>query len=189
MRTTLYYSVEARDRYGKLLKREKRKSRSYVQQWNELVCVQAGRKTSFSIKDIDGVDQAVNYDEGNFYMTGQLNVTNWGIVVGTGVTAVTISDYALAALCANGTGENQLLYLEGTVADAAVVGSDCSFTNTRIALNNSGATITVGEIGVHVVGTTNGSDYFLVIRDVLASSIEVPDGGAITVVYTIKVTV
>ena len=35
----------------------------------------------------------------------------------------------------------------------------------------------------------NGSYFGLAFRDVLGAGVDVPDGGAITVVYTIKVTV
>ena len=60
-------------------------------------------------------------------------------------------------------------------------------------INNSGSTITgIKEIGVYVQTrrVTNGimGPYSMLgFRDVLPSAMYIPDGGAITVTYTIKV--
>lgn len=184
-----HYTIEVRDREGKLLKRVRRKSHSFVQQWNELVCVQGGGKTALSIKDIDGLDRTVGANEYNLLMTSVAHGATLGIVAGIGSTAVAIADYQLATLCEQGTGENDLDYLVSSVADASVDGSECSFIASRSALNGSGGAITVAEIGVHLAGWDGEVFGFLGIRDVLAESIEVPDGGGITIAYTIKVSV
>lgn len=185
-----FYTIEIRDREGKLLKRFKRKSRSFVQQWNELICVHCGNKSDFSIKDTGGTDRDIDPQSNTLAIFPTASQVNGGIVCGRGSTAVTISDYTLETLCAEGTGTNQLQHQATVIGDAAVSGSDCSFTVTRSAINSSGAAITVTEIGIYVIGWDGtAARYFLGIRDVLAEGIEVPDGGAITVVYTIKVTV
>lgn len=185
-----FFTIEVRDKEGKLLKRIRRKSRSYVQQWNELVCAQVGQKDDLSMKDTGGVARAINSHAVNFRVTAAITQVTYGIVVGTGSAAVAIDDYALATMCDEGTGENQLNYYACTVSDPSVSAPDCSFTITRSAINNSGAPIVVAEIGLNMTAyDTLTPYYFLGIRDVLVSSVEVPDGGAITVVYTIKVTV
>uniref|UniRef100_A0A6M3Y0Z1 Uncharacterized protein n=1 Tax=viral metagenome TaxID=1070528 RepID=A0A6M3Y0Z1_9ZZZZ len=185
-----YYTIEVRDKEGKLLSRERRKSRSYVQQWNELVCVQVGQKAALSMKDTGGTDRDITTNGYNFAVTGGVGADSLGVVVGTGSTAVTIADYALAVKCDEGTGANQLNYLACTVSDPTVLAPSCSFTILRSALNNSGSTITVAEIGVYMLGRYGTTSYyFLAIRDVLTTTQTVPDGGAITVVYTLKVTV
>lgn len=185
-----YYVIEVRDRNGKLRRRFRRKSHSYVQQWNELICVQVGYKLNLSIKDTGGTDRDVDKNLTTLQSNAPAANADYGIVVGTGNTAVTISDYALETICAEGTGTNQLNYQACTIADASVSGSECSFTVTRSAINNSGITITVKEIGLYCLGHDGiAGRYFLGLRDVLASTVDVPDGGAITVVYTIKVSV
>ena len=185
-----YYQIEIRDRDGKLLRRFRRKSRSYIQQWNEIVCVQCGYKSDFSMKDTGGTDRDVDRGAYSLYMEAGEDVDEYGIRVGTGTTAVAIDDNALATPIADGVGSGQMYHYAVTVADASVSGSSCSFTVTRVIGNQSGATISVTEIGIYFVAYENASPrYFLGIRDVLASSVAVPDGGAITVEYTIKVTV
>jgi len=185
-----YFTIEVRDRYGKLLRRIRRKSHSYVQQWNEMVCVQVGGKTSFSMKDTGDTDRDVDANVVNFAAYGTEAVATYGIVIGTGDTAVTISDNKLEAQIAQGTGAGQMYHYVCTVADASVSGSDCSFTLTRVIGNQTAATIVVKEIGIYIGGHDGTTTrFFLGVRDVLASSISVPAGGAITVVYTIKVSV
>lgn len=185
-----YYTIEVKNKEGKLLKRIKRKSRSFVQQWNELVAVQLGFKTDLSIKDTGGADRDIDYNEANFKATAAAADDTFGIVVGTGSTAVTIADYALDTICAEGTGADELNYHACSVGDPSVAGSDCSFTVTRSAINSSGSAITIAEIGLQLLGYDGEVGYyFLAVRDVLAEGVEVPDGGAISVVYTLKVTV
>ena len=189
MKQQLYYTVEVRDREGKLLKREKRKSRSYIKQWNELVCVQC-RQDTVTIKDTGGTNRTITKQAFNLVMAAAATVVTYGIRVGRGSTAVTISDYALETPCAQGTGANAFEHQACTVTAPSVVGSSSSFPVKRICYNNSGATITVTEVGIYVGGHDGTSAYgFLGIRDVLVSSVDVPDGGGITVTYTIKVTV
>ena len=186
----VYYTVEVRDKEGKLLKRLRRRSRSYVRQWNDIICVQMCPSTNRTIKDTGGVNRTtINSD--NLGAEPGAGALTRGIIVGIGSTAVSISDYALGTECVEGTGADQLNYLAQTYTAPAVSGSECSFTTTRVANNNSGNTVTVTEIGIYVLAVDSGSTsrIFLGIRDVLASSQAVPDGGAITVVYTLKVTV
>ena len=188
MKERVFYTIEVRDREGKLLRHFTRRSHSFVRQWNQIVNVQC-KGTALAITDVGNVSRNVNQNTANLIMTGGAGSVAYGIVVGTGSTAVTINDYCLASRCEEGTGLNQLNYQAGSVAAAAVSGSDCAFTVTRSAINNSGATIAITEIGIQVIGDAGGNYYFLGIRDVLGSAVNVPDGGAITVVYTLKVTV
>lgn len=113
---------------------------------------------------------------------------NFGTFVGSGTTAVGISDYNLATKIAHGNGAGQLRYrLQGS-ANLGVVGSTASFTTDRNFDNNSGADVDVKEIGL--VGEATGTGYyFLLARDVLPSTVTVPNGGVLRVVYTIAVTV
>ena len=187
MRTYLYYKVEVRDPDGKLLKRERRKSRSYVRQWNDIVAAQAGAGTQ-SVKDTGGTSRSVTTHANNLRFSAAAADDAVGIVVGSGVIAVTIVDFNLRTKITEGTGAGQLNYQASTPGDPAISGSSCSFETSRAAINNSGATVTVKEIGINIRGASTPY-YFLGVRDVLAASLDVPHGGAITITYTIKVTV
>lgn len=187
MRQKLYYTVEVRDREGKLLKHIRRKARSFVQAYNQILYAQMAQ-ASTTIKRTAGTDTTVGPHANSLAVNAAAADYLFGIVVGRGSTAVTISDYWLQTICLEGSGTNEVNYQAVSLTAPSVVGSSCSFTVTRSAINTSGATITIAEIGLIGKGTSTPY-YFLLVRDVLVSTIDVPDGGAITVVYTIKVTV
>jgi len=108
---------------------------------------------------------------------------SYGIQVGTGTAANSTSTYALAAQIANGTGSGQLSYGGHSYGWSAGLTS----TNvSRLFSNSSGASITVSEVGL--VWKSNGYS-FIMIRDVLSSSITIATGGSTTIQYTISITV
>jgi len=123
----------------------------------------------------------------NLRVDAAIGNTLMGIRVGKGSTAVAIDDYALETPLEEGTGLDEFNHQVVAFTTPAVVGSTCSFTVSRVMINNSGATITgIREIGAYMVIF---SWYALGFRDVLPSPVYVPHGGSITVTYTIKVTV
>ena len=68
----------------------------------------------------------------------------------------------------------------------AVVGNVCSFEAERVIVNNSGGAIAVAEVGIYCRAlSATIYKYFMIARDIVSQS--VPDGGAITVTYTIRV--
>jgi len=107
---------------------------------------------------------------------------SYGIQVGTGTAANSTSTYALASQIANGTGSGQLSY--GSHSYNWSTGST-STTVARTFSNSSGASITVSEVGL--VWKSNST--FLMIRDVLSSSVVISNGGSFTVNYVISITV
>lgn len=110
--------------------------------------------------------------------------------VGSGDTAVTPVDYELAALIAHGSTSGLLVYNTQTVEAVTVVGQNTSFRVSRSFTNNSGATITIKEIGA-AEGQNDSAGvvrYLLYLRDVLPSSVPVPDGSTFTLRYTFTVT-
>lgn len=181
----LSYVVIVTDKKGRVINRIEAPSRSFVQQWNKLVNVQA-KNNAATIKDTGGVDRSVSGISQNLHIVAAAGVTLYGFRVGKGSTAVTISDYQLETPLAHGTGLDQLNHLAMVYTSRTILGSTCSFTMKRSMINNSGATITgVRELGAYM---QMGSYYGLGFRDVLGSGVDVPDGGAITVEYTIGVT-
>ncbi|MBA7678521.1 hypothetical protein ES703_86797 [subsurface metagenome] len=184
---SLSYSVEVRDKEGRVIQRISAPSRSYVEQWNQILNVQASQ-ISKTVKDTGGTDRSVQAYSFNLnvgYAIGEIKI---GIRVGKGTTAVAITDYALETPLVEGTGTDEFNHQAQTFTEPAVVGSTCSFTVKRIMVNNSGATISgIREIGCYIWMWP--AYYALGFRDVLPSAVYVPHGGSITVTYTIKVTV
>lgn len=181
----LSYLVEITDKEGHVIQRIEAPSKSFVQQWNQVMNVGAKQSAS-TIKDTGGTNRSITMSANNLRIQAAAGVTAYGLRVGKGSTAVTIADYQFETPLAEGTGVDQLNHLVSTYTAPAVVGSDCSFTIRRSMINNSGAPITgINEIGAYM---RMSSYYGLAFRDVLGSPASVPDGGAITVTYTIKVT-
>ncbi len=185
MKRELWYSVVVRDRHGKIVSRERRKSKSFLKQWNQLVYVQMNQ-TSLNITDTAGVSRSVSISSNAFQMNAALGVTAYGTRVGTGTTAVAIDDYALETPIEEGTGAGQMEHLVCTVADFVVAAPNCSFLVSRAIVNNSGALITVRESGIYARG---GSYNLCAVRDVFGTPQDVPNGGSIVVNYTLRVTV
>jgi hypothetical protein len=118
------------------------------------------------------------------------------IQVGSGQQSNPYSAYALAAPIANGSGVGQLVYGQPSIPSAITVsGSEAYFTISQTFNNNSGATITITEVGIIVnlqlgaVHSTNPSfsGSLLVWYDVLSTSISVANGGSVTIYYTFTV--
>ena len=189
MKEILRYRVTVTDKEGKVIKRVAGKSKSYVKAWNQIINALA-KVGSNSIVDINGVSRSSGLVTSyHLRANAGAGVTNKGLRVGKGSTAVTINDYALENAIAHGSGANQLNHLAQEYTEPAQVGSSCSFTTRRIFINISGAVITgIQELGLYFIFHT--SQYSAMgFRDVLGSGVDVPDGGAITVEYTIGVTV
>ena len=189
MKHELWYSVVVRDRHGKVVSRERRRSRSFLKQWNQLMFAQMV-DVSFTgadlLKDTLGTDRNVDPHEKNFRM--ESHTSNSGIFCGTGDTAVAIDDYKLEAKIENGTGPGQFSYLMSTVGAVSISDSHAQFVVSRSPVNNSGGTITVREVGIYTSCYVTTTQYWMCgVRDVLETPQDVPPGGAITVDYTLEV--
>jgi len=198
MKRELWYKVTVRDRDGKIISREERKSHSFLRLWNQLVCCQMTPWDSFGFEGTTNINgaywcQGIGTHGYNFRMNGGANIDNYGIVIGTDGTAVTISDYAMGSQIHQGTGPGQMDHLATLIAASVVSDPDCDFLLSRSFANNSGGSITVRESGIYVwlercVSPFTWYDYGCVVRDVFASPQDVPDGGGITINYTLRVT-
>ena len=185
----LSYEVVVRDRHGKILERIATLSRSYVSAWNQCLYV-LNRHTSFTITDTGGTGRSISYSSSVLRANAGVGEIDHGIRVGKGTTPITINDYALEAPCGEGTGVDQFLHQAMAASSPAAAGSDCSFWIRRVMVNNSGSTISgIREIGCYVMTKYSPRYCALGYRDVLPGSVSVPDGGSVTVTYTLKVTV
>jgi len=183
----LDYLVEVTDKDGKVLQSFSAPSHSFVRQWYDLMSGFFDWESRM-IMDTGGVNRNCAPHAVGWRAYAPAAETRYGHRVGKGTTAVTISDYALESPIEEGAGLDELEHGAVSCGVPAVVGSTCSFWIRRSMLNSSGSTITgITEIGIY---TNSGSAYFMLgVRDVLPSAVYVPNGGAITVTYTFKVTV
>jgi len=197
MKRELWYKAIVRDRDGKVISQEERKSRSFLSLWNKMIWTQmagASFPASLMVTDINGSGWAlgVGTSGNNFRMNGGAENPNMGIVIGTSDTPVDVSDYRLGALITQGFGAGQMDYMAMVINASVVADPSCDFFMSRQMANNSGGLITVRESGIYVMMERSLSPFSAAygcgVRDVFTMPQDVPDGGGITIEYTLRVT-
>jgi hypothetical protein len=118
------------------------------------------------------------------------------IQVGSGSQSNPSSATKLAAPIPNGSGPGQLFYGSVSIPDTVIVsGSSAYFYISQAYYNQSGATITITEVGIvlqlYIQTYTNTAStncgQILVWYDVLSSAISIPNGGTLVIYYTFTV--
>lgn len=164
--------------------------------WNKMIWTQitGASYPALMVTDINGSSWplGVGTSGNNFKMSGGAENTNMGIVIGTSDTPVDVSDYRLGALIAQGFGAGQMDYMAMVINASVVADPNCDFFMSRQMANNSGGLITVRESGIHVMMERSLSPFWTAygcgVRDVFTTPQDVPDGGGITIEYTLRVT-
>jgi hypothetical protein len=159
-----------------------------------------GIKASGSVTAKDGSTQTVweewyasDYSYGGgvqMALNAPDNDDTYGIVVGSGSTPVSPTDYKLASQISHGTGTGQLDYEPQTTTSSY---SDTSsyLEIARSFVNKSGGDVTVREVGLIArnywkdAGGVRNDVKFLVARDVLPTPVTVKPLGSLTVRYRI----
>jgi len=190
--TGLWIAVKVTDRNGKVISRQRRRrSRSFVQGWNWAVCAQfLGQSTPSPalgpVKNTAGGNVNLRTCGSPFRCNAGAGVTSTGIRVGTDNTPVAITDYALKAPIGQGTGPGQMEHQAQTFAWLGVAGKVCSFQTERVIVNNSGAQINVREAAIYMtVFYPTAATEICACRDLISQ--DVPDGGSVTVTYTMRI--
>jgi len=193
----LHAELEVRDKYGKLITRRRFKSKSLLKNFamalRGLMYGIINEKCD-TLKDTGGINRT--YPDGTmsypiFKTQAPVNIDAYGIQVGVGTQAVIRDDYMLATKCSHGSGVDQFMY--GAVALESVDGTPpvSQWRIIRTFSNNSGATITVNEMGLvfnafQVTGSLN--IYVMIARDKLVTGVDVANGQTLTVRYIFSVT-
>jgi hypothetical protein len=200
----MYIELEVKDREGRLLRRKKMRAQSWVGNVVGLLsCILSGGTTAADYVNLYPLTTRTDMvDTGGsargLYISIQKAVLRlgaaadsgvdaYGILVGTGSTPVAIGQYNLVAKITHGTGAGQLSY-GATTVEAMVKDTTWYFRVVRTFTNNSGADITVYEIGLFAqlpYGTTSYAA-FMLARDVISDGILVPAGATLTVRYIIS---
>jgi len=153
---------------------------SFVRQFIDLLARQA-KQASNPIKDITGVDRDYNPYLTTFGMNGGADETILGIVIGDNAAAVGISQYKL---------ENQLTtnIAHGAVSfgGPTISGSTCYLDIIRTFTNNTGAGITIKEVGLYCNGYGVAYNHMI---DRTLYELAIGNGEAKTLAYRIAVTV
>ena len=189
------YEVEVRNKQGKLLTKRKGVSKSLLANFMRWFKAKISVTTE-SVVDTDGTSRTIIYGGtiSNHGVAGRINAEDdnddYGIMVGSGTVAVSPEDYQLASKIAHGIGTGQLDYGTQTFETVVVSNNTSSFRVSRTFTNLSGASISVQELGIAMKTYTTDQTTIsiLILRDVLASPVSVPDGATLTVRYTFQVT-
>ena len=196
MKVKLFYGIKLYDRNGKLIEERLKPAHSYTLQFLQIMsAVLTFRTTNPTIKDISGVGRNVaatgNWDSAYYPFTMRYSYafedsSRDGIVVGTGDTAETISDYAMDSLINSGDADGELVYHMMDLRNLATteyVIPESYFDFERSFFNLGSITVTVKEIGLQVIyATTVAGAEGLIARDVV-DPIAIPAGGYLTVIY------
>ena len=142
-------------------------------------------KNAWIVNDMSGAEAHV--DPMTASVLAPAGEDNYGILVGTDSTPFDVMQYSLGAKISHGTGSGQLSYGE----QSTIVGTAEYEQWQRSFDNNSGADITVREIGMACRTTklfdgTSETHYILLARDVITPT-TVPNGGRLTVRYTFRI--
>jgi len=189
--------IEVRDKNGRLIEHRKQESKSFVKQFIDMLYglfkADYVSSTQLNVTKIDGTAEAYpNLPSANSAVMsvsfGSEDDTG-GIVVGDSDEAVQYDDYNLKSKIPHGSGSGQLSYGATIVEEPYKDGTEYKFRVFRTFTNNSGASITVKEVGLVAWWKTKPTIQALLIRDVLASPTSIPDGATLTVRYYIKVSV
>jgi len=178
-----------KDKDGKVTDNRVMRSKSFVRQFLELLWVVMNdlpTSVTFNVRDTSNTLRDLENSYTTFRCDGAAGVVTTGIIVGTGVVAPTINDFAIGTIIAHGVGAGQLQYSDTIIASAASDATTSQVTITRNFANASGGAITVNEIALYVEGSTG---YFMTIRDVIVGGILVPNGQTLTVNYREQVVV
>jgi hypothetical protein len=193
MKLEAHIDVEIKDKDGIIISRVNKIANSLVIYFIDKM-YQFNAFTSGSIKDTGNTVRTVyGYQaSGNNYalisaVAGSGDATI-GIVVGTGTTAVTMTDYVLQTKINHGSGSGQLSYNAQSFTAPSTVGSTRSYTIQRTWNNLSGADITINEVGIYISDKSSGVDYRFLLDRTL-STFTIPNSGGGTVTYTISITV
>jgi len=189
------YRVVVRDAKGKIMRIEEAPSKSFILNFLYVWWVCLNLNTSASISSVNGSGQETTMtpDEpmGWASWAGPLSGMQYtGIQVGSGTSSPSASSPYLESLILNGTGSGQLTYGTNTVTSPSISSNPATLQITNTFTNNSGGSVTVGEIGLAPALSnweTGVHEAVLMIHDVLSPAASVPNGGTITVTYTLQV--
>ena len=102
-----------------------------------------------------------------------------GLVVGTGNTAESFEDYAMAAKINDGTAAGELEYFAQCMPTISWDSRGRTFTilHERFFKNQDASSITINEVGwIEYIYATNASYYILLLRDALSSGVAIASG-------------
>lgn len=177
------------DAYGVKERSIEYPANSLVIQFVPIVFCCLNNATIANVKDITNTNRTVSPTASNIMTSSAGSEDSRSIILGTGSTAVTLNDYALATRITHGLGAGQLYYnimVSEMVFPFQIVGSSAYWSILKPISNFSGSDIDVYEAGVYMF---NNAQTFMIERTVLSSPYSFIDNVSVVAEYIVKVTV
>jgi hypothetical protein len=189
MKLKIDVEVEVVDKDGQQVYHDKREANSFVRGMIDVLYeLMMAAYPANNILDITNTTRTGSLNGSNLAVAAAAGNTNLGIVLGTGTNAVTVADYKLQTLIGEGATSGLLNYQAmATDSAPATAGNVRSFTIKRQVINNSGADITVNEVGLY--GYCVGQSNYYGMFDRTLNTFTILSLATAVVKYTISVTV
>lgn len=116
---------------------------------------------------------------------------SWDLIIGRDSTPVAIDDFGLYDKIAQGSNTGEMNHSTTQISVQTTNKPSSRFVLSRSYTNNTGSSIDVNEIGIasRIIGSYNQNDEYrlisLLARDVLGSTVTVPDTSTLTVEYEV----
>lgn len=186
MKIKTFLIVRDYDKNGKLLKEQKKECHSLVQAFIPILSTTFRNANTNAVPNIAGVNQ--NVTAGSYPMSTNaiIGALDAGIIAGTGVTAVNITDHKIETIINHGNAAGQLSYSAVDYPNTWTVTATQAYVDVRRFLtNNSGGDITIEEFALYVKNT--GAISWCIDRTLFSTT--VLNGNNKEVVYRFIITV
>ena len=166
---------------GRVEQKGSQEGKSFTKQFLQLLYAMMSIENE-TLKHDDGSSYAMDWNNRGAYV-----MRYYSMDIGSSAQAVNFADYNLIVPIGNGTGSGQMVY--GTINHTAPTYDESRVWNreTRSFTNNSGANVTINELGHRVYSSAYSSGYksVLIMRDV-TGEIVVPTTKVITFNYDME---
>ncbi|MEM4819356.1 MAG: hypothetical protein QXQ91_03515 [Nanopusillaceae archaeon] len=192
-----YIEIKIIDKDGKVVKEAKSEANSLVRNFiRALYGLMTAAQASFNVITLTDITGATfgypNLAAGGypiFNVGAGSGETRFGIVVGSGTSPVSYTDFRLASLIPHGTGSGQLFYSNTEYALLTLPDGTHVISFTRTFTNQSPGDVTINEVGLgfHVTVPGPTSRYVLIERTVLSSPITLSPNQSAVIRYVFSV--
>ena len=164
---------------GRVEQKGSQEGRSFTKQFLQLLYAMMSMENE-TLKHDNGSNYAMNWDSNGAYV-----MRYYSMDIGSSAQAVNFADYNLISPIGNGTDSGQMQY--GSITHTAPNYDESRVWNreTRSFTNNSGANVTINELGHRVYSGASGYKSVLIMRDV-TGGIVVPTTKVITFNYDME---
>jgi hypothetical protein len=185
MKLSLYYKIDSFINSRIIPTGNYRKANTLIAAFLGLFSNQT-TQTTLTLKDTNGTNRSNTSSGNSFRLLASAGQTTSGIVLGTGSTPVSISDYQLETKINHGNNTGELDYSFMIFPEIYILsGSSYYTTARRTFLNNSGSLITVNELGLYC----GGSSAFLYCYDRTLETFNIPDAEGKVITYKFEIEV